>query len=1163
MSRKIHELRGILTLNSKGFVNGVKKAVGATKELRQAWGKAGKDIGRAAVRMGAATAGFAGFAVKEFADFESVMVRVRGVTNTLGEQGAKSFNRLAKRAKEMGATTRFTATEAAEAMENLGLAGLEVQEIYDALPGALQLASAAQVDIATAADVAAKTMRSFGLEATDLGRINDTLVGTFTRANTDLRQLAEAIKPVGPVAASLGIELETVTAALAKLSDAGFQGSEAGTALRNILSRFAGAVPEVSAKLRKLGIDIEYTDSGAMDFIATMRNMEAAGLEAGEVMALFGMRGGPGMAALLQVGTDALAEFEAGTRDLEGIAKKLEQAQLDTIAGQFDLLKSAISGVVLEIGERLAPVTRNMMQNFMELTREQGPQMAQTFVDAAEALGKFGMSVITWLRDNKQIVQEFVGALFGIVRWIGEFLAQHPRLMVALAAFKTTGLLGINQAIASTLTALKVTVSFIWTSLIPALGKGAAAFFAMGTAAQAAWAAATLGISLLIVGIIKLIQHFDKVKAYFKTGGGSKIFKPFIDAAIRLRDIVVNAAQKIIAAFTPVATKISTLIRNDLLPVLKRIGASVEVIWGWFKKLGELFAELAGGAFDLMLGAASELAEIGFVALEVALEALVLALTAFAKGLETAINLLQKAVDLAKEAFTLGLAEPERTRELDKQVAALQERLKARAAENAEAEKLAENLNKAAEGQEKLNQKTQEGKTAADELAAQIKRGEVGGGMPGAGGAGGMGGAGGDPAANQDLANKIADAIQAKRDMRLDSEVAGTSELTGFIQQLIQAQGTGALSPDQVVQSLGQYTANIPGATPQASAQLAAGLNQAGQNGNLTPERITQLVQTFLSGIQETETKMQTAKEATKNLGQRFQELRQKFPNIELQELGTKFVNIRKAFMQGKISSEQFGKAMEGLKKQTDEAVKAAKRKEMQERREMMMRVLSGRATQADREAVARMRNARSMEIFDRQLENAFNNFIGLNRQVGNVNNNFQNLSNQMQNFGQGFQGGFGGGAGGFGGFGGFGGGGGYGGYNVGTGSGGPTQQQMMQALNSTAGQVAAAYAEIQTLQNALLFLGPNSEKSEDIEGRIQQLLNLIAEIQNQPPQFVGRSGDIPFEDPGLAEDGRSGNNGTQTVTVEAPNLTRMGNQEVQDLAAAIRELERREGQSI
>jgi len=307
MSRKIHELRGILTLNSKGFVNGVRKAIGATKEFRQAWGKAGKDVATVGKRMIGATAAFAGFAVKEFAEFESVMVRVRGVTNTLGKEGAAQFKILEDRARQMGATTRFTATQAAEAMENLGLAGLNVKEIYDALPGALQLASAAQVDIATAADVAAKTMRSFGMEASQLSEINDTLVATFTRSNTDLRQLAEAIKPVGPVAASLGIKLSTVTAALGKLSDAGFQGSEAGTALRNILSRFAGAVPEVSAKLRKLGIDIAYTRDGSMDFIQTMRNMQAAGLETGEVMALFGMRGGPGMAALLQVGIDSIA----------------------------------------------------------------------------------------------------------------------------------------------------------------------------------------------------------------------------------------------------------------------------------------------------------------------------------------------------------------------------------------------------------------------------------------------------------------------------------------------------------------------------------------------------------------------------------------------------------------------------------------------------------------------------------------------------------------------------------------------------------------------------------------------------------------------------------------------------------------------------------------
>jgi len=1094
MSRKIHELRGILTLNSKGFVNGVRKAIGATKEFRQAWGKAGKDVATVGKRMIGATAAFAGFAVKEFAEFESVMVRVRGVTNTLGKEGAAQFKILEDRARQMGATTRFTATQAAEAMENLGLAGLNVKEIYDALPGALQLASAAQVDIATAADVAAKTMRSFGMEASQLSEINDTLVATFTRSNTDLRQLAEAIKPVGPVAASLGIKLSTVTAALGKLSDAGFQGSEAGTALRNILSRFAGAVPEVSAKLRKLGIDIAYTRDGSMDFIQTMRNMQAAGLETGEVMALFGMRGGPGMAALLQVGIDSIAEFEEGTKKLRGVAKRLEQAQLNTFAGQFDLLKSAISEVVISIGQRLAPVFRQMVNAFTAFTQEQGPAIADTFVNAAKALGEFGVSIIQWFRDNRETVQKFISTLFGIVKWIGEFMANHPRLMAALVAFKITGLLGINKAAGSVISALGTTVKVIAADLIPALatakGRAVAAKIAMmGLKAGLA------GLAIVAIGVAaKFIYELNPAVREFRKEAerAKKLNSEWADRYVKKTQEMIDKANE-------------------------------------FKNAGQRSNFLKAQLKDA----------------QVALESYKNAVKSSQKRAEELRPTWRSLGQAGKKLWEEQVAQ---TQDFENKVQLTKDRVNE--LERALSQANAANLSGLEAKFEKLNQMGQ-----ADGL-------EGGGGMPGGGGFGEK------AENNQKLAEAIASAIEAKRNARLDSEIAGTSELSGFIQQLIQAQASGAITPDQAVANLGQYASNIPGATPQNAARLAAGLTMAGEAGELTPERINELVQTFLRGIQETESKMQTAKEATRSLGERFQNLREQFPNIELNDLATKFVNIRKAFMEGKVSSEQFGKAMDSLKKQTDEAVNAAKRKEMQERREMMIRVLSGRATQADREAVARMRNARSMEIFDKQLENAFNNFIGLNRQVGNVNNNFQNLSSQMQNFGRGFQGGFGPGpgGGGFGGFGGFDGFGGQGyGSGFGGGAGGPRQDRILEAMNTTAGQIAAAYAEIQTLQSALMFLGlgPNSQKSDDIKQQIEALLRYIQDLQNQPQQFIGRSGDIPFEDPGLAEDGRSGNNGVQSLTIEAPNLTRMGQQEVSDLAAAIKEHERREGLSL
>src|SRR5690606_5467717 len=199
----------------------------------------------------------------------------------------------------------FMASQAAEAIEQMGLAGLKTDEIITALPGALNLAAAAGVSIADAADVASKTMRAFGANAEELTHINDVLVKTFTTANTDMSQLAEAMKHAAPVSKGLGVSLEDTAAAIAKMSDAGFQGSIAGTALRNILSRLAGATPETISKLQSFGVVTQDSSGKMRPFLDILEDIENSAMTSADILNVFGQRGGPQLMALLEVGTAA------------------------------------------------------------------------------------------------------------------------------------------------------------------------------------------------------------------------------------------------------------------------------------------------------------------------------------------------------------------------------------------------------------------------------------------------------------------------------------------------------------------------------------------------------------------------------------------------------------------------------------------------------------------------------------------------------------------------------------------------------------------------------------------------------------------------------------------------------------------------------------------
>ena len=185
MARTIHELAGVATMRIAGFVTKAKQASEATRKFRESWTTAGRDIGRAATRIGVVVGGALVCVGKVVADFEQTMTRAGAVTRTLG---TTDFVKLEDAARRMGETTVFSAREAAEAIEQMGLAGLSTNEIIEALPGALQLASAAQVSIAEASDVAAKTMRAFGADASELDHINDDLVGRFTKTKTTLAE---------------------------------------------------------------------------------------------------------------------------------------------------------------------------------------------------------------------------------------------------------------------------------------------------------------------------------------------------------------------------------------------------------------------------------------------------------------------------------------------------------------------------------------------------------------------------------------------------------------------------------------------------------------------------------------------------------------------------------------------------------------------------------------------------------------------------------------------------------------------------------------------------------------------------------------------------------------------------------------------------------------
>lgn len=290
-------------------------------------------------------------AVMAAANFERSMNKVRAVT-----KGTSSdFKAMDTQAKELGRTTQFSASQAADAMSFLGMAGLDAKEIMDAMPATLNLAAAGNLELATAADIASNVMSGFGAEAKDLGQFVDVLAAGFTNSNTDLNQLGEAMANAAPVASGFGVSIEETTAAIGLLSNAGIQGGAAGTSLKNILV-------QLDEKSESLGLSLYDAAGNMIPLSDQLAQLESKGLSTSDIMGNFGKIAGPGLLALMKQGSSGLSDLTDTLENSGGTAKKVADEQLKGFTGAMTKLKSATNNLGIEFGNVLLPLIEKMVK---------------------------------------------------------------------------------------------------------------------------------------------------------------------------------------------------------------------------------------------------------------------------------------------------------------------------------------------------------------------------------------------------------------------------------------------------------------------------------------------------------------------------------------------------------------------------------------------------------------------------------------------------------------------------------------------------------------------------------------------------------------------------------------------------------------------------------
>ena len=411
-------------------------------------------VGTGMVAAGGAIAGGLGFAVAASANFEQGMSKVKAISGATDEQ----MKTLEATAKDLGATTAFSATEAAEGMSFLSMAGFEVEEVVSAMPAVLNLAAAAQMDLGQASDITSNIISGFGMEASEAAELADVLAHASSNANVDVGMLGESMKYVAPVAAAAGYSVEEMAAAVGFLGDAGIQGSQAGTTLRSIISRLAAPTGRAASLIEELGINTVDTATGALlpmtDIIEQVTSATDGMGEAQKIAAIntiVGQEAASGFLALMDMGADDLAAFTEELENSGGAAQRMADEQLNNLLGQLTIMKSGLEAVAISLGNALLPALKVVAQGI------------QGLLDWFNGLSDTTKSTISIMLAITSILLIVGGTLLLLVSPIG-------KLVIAFKAMA-----GVMK-LTATMLAAKIAIIFAVIAAVVAIG--AAVYFA-------------------------------------------------------------------------------------------------------------------------------------------------------------------------------------------------------------------------------------------------------------------------------------------------------------------------------------------------------------------------------------------------------------------------------------------------------------------------------------------------------------------------------------------------------------------------------------------------------------------------------------------------------------------------------------------------------------
>lgn len=421
------------SIDSSGFQDGISKIGSCASTALKA---------TTAIIGGAATAvvGIGTAAIKTGANFESSMSNVAAISGATGDE----LKSLTDKAKEMGAKTKFSASESADAFSYMAMAGWKTADMLDGIEGIMNLAAASGEDLATTSDIVTDALTAFGLSASDSTHFADILAKASSNANTNVGMMGETFKYVAPVAGALGFSAEDCATAIGLMANSGIKASQAGTSLRSIFTRMAKPTKEVQGAMDALGISLTKSDGSMKSLNEIMVDLRKgfSGLtqdqKAQMAAALGGQEAMSGLLAIVNASDDDFNKLSDSIANCDGAAADMAETMNDNLSGQITILKSGLEGLAISLYEEMQTPLKDivkeaqtMVQGLQEafndggldsLVTKAGEVMAQIVTEVAQAAPKL-------IGTAENLVGSFIQ---GIVDHKSEFAAAGATMVAEL-----------------------------------------------------------------------------------------------------------------------------------------------------------------------------------------------------------------------------------------------------------------------------------------------------------------------------------------------------------------------------------------------------------------------------------------------------------------------------------------------------------------------------------------------------------------------------------------------------------------------------------------------------------------------------------------------------------------------------------------------------------